>query len=78
MTYKLIKSQKIERVPEIDQYVFENSKPFKRWYLDFDPKANTVSSLICSGVWEDFRHRRHCVPKVINEFIEQLQLMNML
>lgn len=79
MTYKLVNTIKVfVHDSNLTQYVFEQAKSSKKWYLDFNTETNTVVSLVCTGSWEDFRFRRHCVPKVINEFIEQLKLMNML
>ena len=56
------------------QYEFKKEFHPKRWYVNYNKEANKIESVICLGSWEDFQHRKHCIPKVINQFIDELKL----
>ena len=56
------------------QYVFKNKLNFKTWYVHYNKEANKIESVICSESWEDFQHRKQCIPKEINQFIDELKL----
>ena len=75
MTYKLVKiDMDTLSLDGTIQYIFKNKLNFNTWYVNYNKEANKIESVICSGSWEDFQHRKHCIPKVINQFIDELKL----
>lgn len=55
-------------------YIFKKAYHPKRCYVNYNKVSNSIHSVICSGSWEDFQHRKHCIPKVVNQFIDELKL----
>ena len=79
MTYILITTNtNMHDSDEITQYVFKKVFHPKRWYVNYNTVSNEVESITCSGSGEDLQHRKHCIPKAINQFINELKLTNIL
>lgn len=75
MTYELIETNKDMLFNVADtQYVFKKAYHPKRWYVNYNTTTNSIESVICSESWEDFQHRKHCIPKEVNQFIDELKL----
>ena len=75
MTYELIETNMdMYDLDETIQYVFRKAYHPKKWYVNFNKETNSIESVICSGSWGDFQHRKHCIPKVVNQFIDELKL----
>lgn len=75
MTYELVKTDMDTFILDRTiQYVFKNKLNFKTWYVNYNKEANKIESVICSGSWEDFQHRKHYIPKEVNQFIDELKL----
>ena len=75
MTYELIETNE-DMLFNVGatQYVFKNKLNFKTWYVNYNKEANKIESVVCSESWEDFQHRKHCIPKEVNQFINELKL----
>ena len=75
MTYVLITTNmNMHDSDEITQYVFKKVSHPKRWYVNYNTVSNEVESITCSGSCENFQYRKHCIPKVVNQFIDELKL----
>ena len=75
MTYELVKTDMDTFYLDGNiQYVFKNKLNPKTWYVNYNKEANKIESVICSGSWQNFQYRRHCIPKAINQFIDELKL----
>ena len=74
MTYELVKTDMDTFYLDGNiQYIFKNKSNSKTWYVNCNKEAK-IASIICSGSWQDFQYRRHCIPKAINQFIDELKL----
>lgn len=72
MTYGLVKST-IYLNGSI-QYVFKKKLHTKTWYVNYNTVTNSIESVVCTGYWEDFKHRKDCIPEEVNQFINELKL----
>lgn len=75
MTYELIETNK-DMLFDVGatQYVFKKAYHPKIWYVNYNREINSIQSVICSESWEDFQHIKHCIPKEVNQFIDELKL----
>ena len=55
-------------------YVFEKESSNKKWIIYCDADSKDVISVICTGSYANFKNRKHCIPKVVNQFIDELKL----
>ena len=72
MTYELIKST-IDLNDSI-QYVFKKKLHTKTRYVNYNKETNSIESVLCSRSWENFKHRKDCIPEEVNQFIDELKL----
>ena len=59
-------------------YVFEKESSNKKWNIYCDADSKDVISVICTGSYENFKNRKHCVPNVVKQFIAELELQAIL
>ena len=75
MTYELVKTDTdLLYLDGTIQYVFKKKLHTKTWYVNYNTVTNSIESVICSGSWGNFQHRKHCIPKEVNQFIGELKL----
>lgn len=75
MTYELVKTDMDTfYLDGTIQYIFKNKLNSKTWYVNCNKEASKIKSVICSKSWQDFQYRKHCIPKEVNQFIDELKL----
>lgn len=77
MTYELVKT-------DIDTfyldgtiqyiYIFKNKLNFRTRHVNYNKEANKIESMVYSASCENFQYRKHCIPKVVDQFIDELKL----
>ena len=56
------------------QYIFKNKLNFRTRHVNYNKEANKIESMVYSGSCENFQYRKHCIPKVVDQFIDELKL----
>ena len=75
MTYELVKTDMDTfYLDGTIQYVFKNKLTFKTQHVNYNKEANKIESMVYSGSCENFQYRKHCIPKVVDQFIDELKL----
>ena len=75
MTYELVKIDiNTLFLDGVIQYTFKNKLNFKTRHVNYNKEANKIESMVYSGSCENFQYRKHCIPKVVDQFIDELKL----
>ena len=75
MTYELVEIDiNTLFLDGVIEYTFKNKLNFKTRHVNYNKEANKIESMVYSGSCENFQYRKHCIPKVVDQFIDELKL----
>ena len=74
MTYELVKTDMDTFYLDGNIHIFKNKLNFRTQHVNYNKEANKIESMVYSGSCENFQYRKHCIPKVVDQFIDELKL----
>ena len=75
MTYELVEIDiNTLFLDGVIEYTFKNKLNFKTRHVNYNKEANKIEPMVYSGSCENFQYRKHCIPKVVDQFIDELKL----